>query len=147
MQLNAEPDTTIDLLDSFLCEELSAAETYRRALQGLRYFSLRSTLELCAASHRARARLLADEIKRRGGIPSERGGAWGALIAVDGATTMLGAKSAVAVLEAGEQREREEYERGAERLDLTARQLVEGEILPEQRRTYGAMRALYRALS
>ncbi len=147
MQLNVEPQATLEQLDSFLCGELSAAETYRQALQGLKYFSLRSTLEICAASHRARARLLAEEIRRRGGRPSERTSAWSALITIEGATTMLGARSAITVLEAGEEREREDYERGAERLDAAARQLIVGEILPEQRRTYGAMRALKRALS
>lgn len=143
-----QAERTIDQLNSFLRGELAAAETYRQALDVVRRDTLRTTLERCASSHAARAELLRKEVLRRGGAPSESAGGWGAFAsAVEGVAKGLGEAAAIAALEAGEDHGRDDYKRDLDKLDVSARTLVEVDLLPEQLRTHDAMSALKHARS
>jgi len=142
------PDQTIDQLNSFLRGELSAVETYDQALAKLQDFPQRPTLEECERSHAERARLLAEEVRRLGGEPSESAGIWGTFAkAVEGTAAALGTKAAIAALEEGEDHGRDDYKRDLEKLELSARTIIESRILPEQLRTHRAMSDLKKMLS
>jgi demethoxyubiquinone hydroxylase (CLK1/Coq7/Cat5 family) len=138
---------TVEQLNSFLRGELSAVETYQQALTKLNDFPHRVTLEECATSHLRRVAVLADEVRRRGGHPAQRSGAWGTFAkAIEGGSAALGAKLAIAALEEGEDHGRNDYDRDIEKLDADARQLVAQRLMPEQIRTHGAMSKLKQSL-
>jgi uncharacterized protein (TIGR02284 family) len=143
----ANPSTgTIDQLNSFLRGELSAVETYRQAIGKLQ--NHRDLLQQCEQSHASRVTALADEIRRRGGAPAESSGLWGQFAtAVEGSAVVLGEKAAIAALEEGEDHGRDDYKRDLKDLDAPARQFVELQLLPEQKRTHDAISALKKRLS
>src|SRR3954453_1804696 len=98
---------TVDQLNSFLRGELSAVETYRQALTKLQ--SHRDILKECERSHAARVTALADEVRRRGGSPSQTSGLWGQFAtAVEGSAATMGEKLAIAALEEGEDHGRDD---------------------------------------
>jgi uncharacterized protein DUF2383 len=139
---------TIDQLNSFLRGELSAAETYRLALERLEQSEFRPTLVQCSRSHEERARLLTEAILGRGGEPSDSSGAWGSLVRMlERSAVSISESAAISVLEEGEDHGRDDYLRDLDNLEPTARQLVEFAILPEQRRTHDTIRAVKRSLS
>jgi hypothetical protein len=141
--MDTQNDRTVEQLNSFLRGELSAVETYRQALGVIQADGLRTTLEQCRSSHAARADLLRKEVMRRGAQPAEGSGAWGTFAkAVEGVAKGLGETAAIAALEAGEDHGRDDYRRDLDKLDVSARTLVEVDILPEQLRTHDAMSAL-----
>ena len=138
---------TVDQLNSFLRGELSAVETYRQALTRLKDFAHRDVLELCATSHQQRVAMLTDEVRQRGAEPAKSSGAWGAFAKMlEGGSTVLGAKVAIATLEEGEDHGRDDYDRDIEKLDANARMLVAQRLMPEQVRTHGAMSKLKKQL-
>jgi len=146
--MQTSSDQTIDQLNSFLRGELSAVETYRQALEGSGSVPHRSTLELCERSHQARVALLREEVQRRGGVPADSSGVWGAFVkAVEGTAGAFGERSAIAALEQGEDHGRDDYRRDIKKLDPAARQLIESRVLPEQLRTHDAISALKKQLS
>jgi Domain of unknown function (DUF2383) len=139
---------TIDQLNSFLRGELSAAETYRLALDRLEHTEHRGTLVQCSRSHEERARLLTEAILGRGGDPADSSGAWGSLVRmIERSAAAISEKAAIAALEEGEDHGRDDYLRDIDSLEPSARQLVEFAILPEQRRTHDTIKAVKRALS
>ena len=151
MQTHTSPTgktETIDQLNSFLRGELSAAETYRLALERLEQTEFRGSLVQCSRSHEERARLLTEAILGRGGEPADSSGAWGSLVRmIERSASAISEKAAVAALEEGEDHGRDDYLRDLEKLEPSARQLVEFAILPEQRRTHDMIKALKRSLS
>jgi Domain of unknown function (DUF2383) len=147
---HASHDTTgtISQLNSFLRGELSAAETYRLALERLAQSQHRPTLIQCSRSHEERARLLTEAILGRGGEPAYSSGAWGSLVRmIERSAVAVSESAAVAALEEGEDHGRDDYLRDLDNLEPSARQLVEFAILPEQRRTHDTIKAVKRALS
>jgi len=148
-QLADQPDksNTITQLNSFLRGELSAAETYRLALDRLEHSEHRGTLVQCSRSHEERARMLTEAILGRGGDPADSSGAWGALVRlIERSAAMIGEKAAIALLEEGEDHGRDDYLRDLDHLEPSARQLIEFAIIPEQRRTHEAIKAVRRSL-
>lgn len=139
---------TIDRLNSFLRGELSAVESYKLALDHLEQSEFRATLVQCSRSHEERARLLTEAIVGRGGEPAPSSGAWGTLVRIiERSALAISEDAAVAVLEEGEDHGRDDYLRDIDRLEPSARQLVEYAILPEQRRTHDTVRAVKHSLS
>lgn len=139
---------TVEQLNSFLRGELSAVETYKLALDRLERSEFRPTLVQCSRSHEERARLLTEAILGRGGEPADGSGAWGSLVRLlERSAAAISESAAVAVLEEGEDHGRDEYVRNLDELDVSARQLVEYAVLPEQRRTHDTIRAVKRSLS
>lgn len=139
--------STIDQLNSFLRGELSAAETYRLALEKLEHSEHRATLVQCKRSHEERARLLTEAIVGRGGEPATNSGVWGSLVRlIERSAAAISESAAVAVLEEGEDHGRDDYLRDLDDVEPSARQLIEFAILPEQRRTHDTIKAVKRAL-
>jgi hypothetical protein len=139
---------TIDQLNSFLRGELSAAETYRLALDKLAQSEYRPSLVQCTRSHEERARLLTEAVLGRGGDPAESSGAWGSLVRmIERSAAAISESAAIAMLEEGEDHGRDDYLRDIDNLEPSARQLVEFAILPEQRRTHDTIKAVKRSIS
>lgn len=143
-----DSSATIAQLNSFLRGELSAAETYRLALERLEQSEFRPSLVQCTRSHEERARLLTEAILGRGGEPADSSGAWGSLVRMlERSAAALSESAAIAVLEEGEDHGRDDYLRDLDNLEPSARQLVEFAILPEQRRTHDTIKAVKRSLA
>ena len=148
MQVSTHTDKTIDKLNSFLRGEISAVETYRQGLERLGPSPHTSVLQQCMQSHQQRVEVLRQEIRRRGGVPSESSGPWGAFAKlIEGGAKLFGEKAAIAALEEGEDHGRNDYKRDVNELDAAGRALVEQQILPEQLRTHQALSSLKSSLS
>jgi len=138
---------TIDTLNSFLRGEISAAETYRQAIQKLSDKPEASTLMECLRSHEQRVSWLSSDIRRRGGEPAQSSGTWGAFAKlVEGGAKLFGTKAAIAALEEGEDHGRDDYKRDAPKLDPDARSFIQQQIVPEQLRTHQLMSTLKKRL-
>ncbi len=140
----SRPD--IERVNSLLKMELSAAETYQRALSKLPHSNHRAILQDCADSHEGRARLLAEEVRRLGGIPAQGSGVWGVFAKlVTGGAAVLGERAAISVLEEGEDLEQNSCKRELDGVGPATRELIMERIVPEQNRTHQVMSALKRS--
>jgi uncharacterized protein (TIGR02284 family) len=140
MESTHQSEQTVDKLNSFLRGEISAVETYRQALEKLTESGYRTTLQDCQRSHEYRVQLLKEEIRRRGGTPSDSSGPWGAFAKlIEGGAKLFGEKAAIAALEEGEDHGRDDYKRDIKDLDPMGRTFVEQNLLSEQLRTHQAM--------
>jgi uncharacterized protein (TIGR02284 family) len=128
-------------LNSFLRGEISAAETYRMAIDKLND----SEQALAAANagllreiqeeHSRAAQTLRDRIQELGGEPSDSSGAWGAWASsVQGTMNLLGDRSALKSLKEGEEHGLKDYQAGLEDVDASSQQLVENQLIPQQQR-------------
>ena len=140
---NTTQDKTVATLNGFLRGEISAVETYRQALDKLTSSPSRMELEECRRSHAQRVERLRQEVVRLGGTPEEDSGTWGAFAKlVEGSAMVMGEKAAISALEAGEDRGLKLYRDEMEKLDPTARSVIESEVLPAQERTHHSMSTL-----
>jgi uncharacterized protein (TIGR02284 family) len=140
----------VDQLNSFLRGEISAVETYDQAIEKVQERSVVSTLHELRAAHQDRVALLRDEVRRRGGEPSEGSGLWGGFARlVEGGAKLFGTDAAIAALEEGEDHGRDDYRRALDDDDLGSdvRRLVESRLLPAQLRTHDVMSRLKRGLA
>jgi demethoxyubiquinone hydroxylase (CLK1/Coq7/Cat5 family) len=139
---------TVDHLNSFLRGELAAVETYRLALNKLDRSPHRALLEHCERSHSARARLLEEEVRARGGEPSDGSGPWGTFAKlIEGSASLLGEKAAISALEEGEDHGRDDYRRDLKDLEPSARHRIESDVIPEQNRTHQAISSLKKSMA
>ena len=130
-------DQSINQLKSFCRGELSAVETYRQAIDAVKEDWIVAALRRNMASHDTRARLLIRRIAELGGEPPESSGAWGTFaMAAEGAAASFGEKSALSVLEQGEDHGLSDYRSDLANLDLDSQQLVRTMILPQQVQTH-----------
>ena len=141
--------SSVDQLNHFLRGEISAVETYRMALDKLEPASpARGDLQTCMQSHQSRVTLLRDAIMAVGGTPVDGSGPWGAFAkAIEGGARILGDKVAIAALEEGEDHGVKDYKADLTELDINARSLVSGRLVPEQQRTHDRMSSLKKRLS
>jgi hypothetical protein len=139
---------TIDILNSFLRDELAAVETYDEALRGRSAFSGKTELSLCQRSHEVRADILRDKIISLGGhaaATSGLTGAWSKL--VEAGAVAIGGEMAVRALERGEDNVLHDYWRGIPDVDPEVRAFLQRMILPEEEYTHRTMSDLRRQLT
>jgi hypothetical protein len=130
-------DITIDVLNSFLCDELAAVETYEEALQRGSELTGQTELTLCKRSHEERASILRDKIVSLGGRPavaSVSTGAWGKL--AENGAARVSPEMAIRALERGEAQVLYDYWRGIVDVDPLVRGFLERMILPEEQFTH-----------
>jgi uncharacterized protein (TIGR02284 family) len=145
--MRGEGDKTVDTLNGFLRGEISAVETYRQAIEKLGNSSMRPQLEDCRRSHEQRVARLREHVARLGGQPAKDSGAWGAFARLfEGGAKAFGERAAVAALEEGEDHGLKLYRDELDKLDPTARQMVESDLLPAQERTHQFMSTLKHTL-
>jgi len=133
-------DNTINALNSLLSGEISAVESYKKALQGIKNESLIPEFEELQISHARRAQRLRQLVESGGGVPNETSGAWGIFArSLEGTATVFGDTAAINVLEEGEDKGLKDYEDRLGKLDGEARFFVESELYPEQQLTHKRM--------
>lgn len=126
----------IETLNSLLRGELAAVETYDQALDKFRDTPEESELERLRTAHVQTVDRLRQEIRKRGGAPSDSSGAWGWWAqTVEGAATMLGRTVALKALKEGEEHGVREYEEALEdeNLDSESRMLITTTLMPQAR--------------
>lgn len=135
---------TVRALNELLRGELSAVETYNRALSAVENDAdARQDLEECQASHQDRVLRLRAEILARGGEPAQASGAWGIFANfVERGATAVGPRMAVGALEAGEDHGLKEYRDVLAKLDMPARTIVSADLFPQQVRTHSIVSTL-----
>lgn len=134
-------------LNSLLKGEISAVETYRKALGRLSDSAARGEIERCAQSHERSATLLRQRISSLGGQPAEGSGAWGAFAkVVQSGADAVSDKAAIAALEEGEDHGLKDYRRDLSDLDPESRRLVENDLLPAQQRTHATLSGLKKTI-
>src|SRR5688572_7789880 len=139
---NANMDDTgeaVRQLNSFLRGEISAAETYRMAIDkagdspdnAANVGLLREIQE----EHGRAAQALRARIRELGGEPSDSSGAWGAWASVvQGTANLFGDSSALKALKEGEEHGLKDYEEALDDLDATSAELVQNQLIPAQQR-------------
>jgi bacterioferritin (cytochrome b1) len=136
------PDTgeAIRQLNSFLRGEISAAETYRMAIdkvadaEGAAAGNVGLLREI-QEEHARAAQTLRDRIQELGGEPSDSSGAWGAWAqTVQGTMNLFGDASALKSLKEGEEHGLKDYAAGVDDVDATTAQLVQNQLIPAQQR-------------
>jgi hypothetical protein len=136
---------TIKQLNSFLRGEISAVESYEKALTD--FDQSHPEAEQALASHRTRVAELQAHIRSVGGDPDDSSGAWGAFATtVQTLANKLGDKEAVSQLEDGEQHGLNDYLRDTEKLDDCCQDFMASRIIPEQQRSTAAMTELKQRL-
>jgi hypothetical protein len=134
--------TTVDQLNRFLRNEMSAVETYRLALETLRSGLITSTLQKNLRSHEDRVSILRSEIRNQGGNPTRSPGRPSSFVELVAATPgFIDRGAAVAALENGEDRGRGVYQQAIDHVEPSLRELVQG-LLSEQLRTHVELRML-----
>ncbi|MBC8068146.1 MAG: DUF2383 domain-containing protein [Deltaproteobacteria bacterium] len=138
----ATAERDVDRLNAMLRGERAAVETYTQCIEKLNGSGIATQLATLKSSHAARVVKLTSRINLLGGAADTTSGAWGAFAKlVEGGAAVFGEKPAIAALEEGEDHGKKDY---ADLEDLTdsTRSFVVTELVPEQKRTHDAMRAI-----
>lgn len=134
---------SIDGLNTLLRDEMSAVETYGQAMARVPEGQIRDVLALCEKDHQSRAKKLAARISELGGKPSRSAGPWGSFMKMIAAgAAALGERTAIAVLEEGEDFGLVSYKSALGKLDPASSEIIEHELLPAQMNTQQAIHDL-----
>ena len=132
---------TVRQLNSFLRGEISAAETYRMAVDKLDQAQQSAAqgsvglLREIQSEHDRAAQTLRDRIHELGGEPSDSSGAWGAWAAtVQSTMNLFGDASDLKGLKEGEEHGLKDYQAGVDDIDPASAQLVQNQLIPAQQR-------------
>ena len=138
----------IEQLQSFCRGEMAAVETYQRALQVVKQGWVTDQLCQNLASHEERVRLLKNRILQLDGEPPEGSGPWGAFAkAMEDIAAVISETAALSILEEGERHGLADYVSDAGKLDFDSLQILNQQILPQQRRTHRSLHEIVRTLT
>jgi uncharacterized protein (TIGR02284 family) len=136
-ETTANLDKAIDQLNSLLRGEISAVETYTQASRKIEDDRAgdAALLRGIEQEHGRNAQLIREEVKKRGGDADNSSGAWGAWAkTVERVATLFGDPAALKALKEGEEHGLKDYRDALEKLDGSARELVERLLIPAQQR-------------
>jgi bacterioferritin (cytochrome b1) len=138
--LCAFANRVLDQLNSLLRVELAAVAGYQKALRVLRKKAVADSDQILqlASDHQRTVTALHGSVQARGGAPVVVADPWegslAAALEAEGASGMLESKEFVGALLEVERRGLAEYETALSSLDDDARELVELELIPRQRK-------------
>jgi uncharacterized protein (TIGR02284 family) len=145
--MSSRTEAEVQTLNSFLRGEISAVETYKKALDHVKAERLRSELEALERDHEARVAALRERIEKLGGQPAESSGVWGTFAkVVQAGADAVGEKAAIAALEEGEDHGLADYKRDVDQLHGEQRRFAKIELLPAQQRTHDRLSKLKKTL-
>jgi len=138
----------IDQLSSFCRGEMSAVETYERAIHETKEEWILGQLRFNMDSHARRAQMLKQRILELGGEPPASSGPWGAFAgAVEGVAAVIGERVALSILEEGERHGLADYRADLPNLDLDSQHMLENQIMPMQVQTHLSLHEIVRSLT
>lgn len=133
----AAGSSAVPQLNSLLRGEISAAETYRMAIDRVASdaSSNAALLREIQEEHGRAAQAVRDRIRELGGEAVDSSGAWGAWAKTVQATMgLFGDVSSFKALKEGEEHGLKDYNDAVGSLDETSRQMVQNQLIPQQRR-------------
>jgi len=138
-------------LNSFLRGEISAAETYRMAIDKAGDSDKNAAniglLRGIQEEHGRAAQAIRDRIRELGGEPSDSSGAWGAWAKfTQGTANLFGDTASLKALKEGEEHGLKDYEEGLDDIDATSAELVQNQLLPAQQRHIALLDQLINAV-
>jgi hypothetical protein len=139
-ELNADRDGTITQLNSLLRGEISAAETYKMAIDKFNDSdnarqSDCQCLRGMQEDHGRACQTLRSRIREMGGEASDSSGAWGAWAkSVEGAASIFGDKAALKALKEGEEHGLKDYQDALDDVDATSASIIESEFISSQQK-------------
>ena len=134
MNTHTANEDCIKSCNSLLRGELSAVETYSKAIEKYPATPVTPELTRIQTEHREAANKLAANIREMGGVPDTDSGAWGVFAnSVQGAANLFGTDSAIESLQRGEEHGRNEYRDALENEDVmdSCKRLIRNELLPK----------------
>jgi hypothetical protein len=146
--LRALPHDVIDRLNSLLRVELAAVAGYQKALRTLKKKAVGDSDQILrlASDHQRTVTALQGSVQARGGAPVVAADPWegsgAAALTAEGALVRLENKEFVGALLEVERRGLAGYEAALTSLDEDARELVELELIPRQRRHVAGLSAM-----
>lgn len=138
----------IERLNSLLRVELAAVAGYQKALRVLKKKAVADSDHILhlASDHQRTVTVLQGSVHARGGAPVVAADPWEGSVAAaldgDGASVVLESQEFVGALLEVERRGLAEYEAALASLDEDARELVELELIPRQRRHVARLSAM-----
>ena len=137
----------IERLNALLRDELAAVAGYQKALSALRRRAAADGDHILrrASDHQRTVTALRGSVQARGGVPVAGAGPWegsGVAALTADSALILGEREFLDALLAVERRGLAAYEAAVGSLDEEARELVELELIPRQRRHLEALSAL-----
>ncbi len=125
-------------INSLLRGEISAAETYRMAIEKVADGDAAAhaqLLEQMQQEHGRAAQELRERIRSLGGEPSESSGAWGAWAqTVQGTMNLFGDAAALKSLKEGEEHGLKDYQEALDDTDPLTASLIQSELIPNQQK-------------
>lgn len=142
----------IERLNSLLRDELAAVAGYQKTLTALRKKAVADGDHILrlASDHQRTVTALHGSVRARGGVPVAAVAPWegsGVLALTDDGPLAMGEREFLDALLAVERRGLAEYEAALASLDDDARELVELELIPRQRRHVDALSAMLNRLA
>ena len=135
---SATPGQGIDQLNSLLRGEISAAETYRMAIDKVADSDKAANAGLLREiqeEHGRAAQGIRDRIRELGGEASDSSGAWGVWAkTVQGTMNLFGDASSLKALKEGEEHGLKDYQEALDDVDATSAQLIQNQLIPAQQR-------------
>jgi bacterioferritin (cytochrome b1) len=147
----ADTDEAIRQLNSFLRGEISAAETYRMAIDKAgdsdKNAANLGLLREIQEEHGRAAQAIRDRIRELGGEPSDSSGAWGAWAKfTQGTANLFGDAASLKSLKEGEEHGLKDYHEGVDDIDATSAELVQNQLIPAQQRHINLLDQLINAV-
>jgi len=141
--LTEQRQADIKKLNGFLKNELSAVETYDQCIDKISNPNISQGLVDLRRSHQERAKLLKIRVNELGGEPTNSSGAWGGLAKLmEGGAKAFGEKSAISMLEEGEDKGRDEYQKDVKKLSAENQSFINNVVLPQQLRSHDQLNQL-----
>src|SRR4051812_20833452 len=137
-EMKVGPGEGVTQLNSLLRGEISAAETYRMAIDKVAAAADASNAGLLREiqeEHGRAAQGLRDRIQELGGEASDSSGAWGVWAkTVQGTMSLFGDAASLKALKEGEEHGLKDYQEAVDALDANSAQLVQNQLIPAQQR-------------
>ena len=125
-------------LNSLLRGEISAAETYKMAIEKIADGDVSEHTQLLRQmqeEHGRAAQELRERIRSLGGEPSDSSGAWGAWAqTIQGTMNLFGDAAALKSLKEGEEHGLKDYQEALDDTDQLTASLIQSELIPNQQR-------------
>jgi len=134
----SEGGEAVRQLNSLLRGEISAAETYRMAIDKVADSDDTANAGLLREiqeEHGRAAQGIRDRIRELGGEASDSSGAWGAWAkTVQGTMNLFGDAAALKSLKEGEEHGLKDYQEAMDDVDPSSAQLIQNQLIPAQQR-------------
>ncbi len=131
-------EASVPQLNALLRGEISAAETYRMAIDKAAAGDNAAHLGLLRQiqeEHGRAAQGLRDRIEELGGQASDSSGAWGVWArTIQGAMNLFGDNASIGALKEGEEHGLNDYTQALSSIDPTSAQMIRNQLIPAQQR-------------